>query len=210
MATVICRTRAKPAQRRSNRKNKAQAAGLTASARTTLSVRSPCVTAPGRLRLRVLRRRAKVAQRRKGSTGERRGRGCRLCQAAGPGAATAADKRGASAGALAMSTSASNCGSISVALKRRFDQPRSARLRAPCNSIISLAHDGVAGRPPLATGEPLSLSRLYQRLNQLKRHTSSVEIISVAFCELSAIPAGTTRPPPAVPVIGTLAALYCE
>jgi hypothetical protein len=34
MATVICRTRAKPAQRRSNRKNKAQAAGLTASART--------------------------------------------------------------------------------------------------------------------------------------------------------------------------------
>jgi hypothetical protein len=59
-------------------------------------------------------------------------------------------------------------------------------------------------------GNALPFSRLDQRPNQLKRQTSSVEIISDAFCELSAIPAGTTRAPPAAPVIGTLAALYCE
>jgi hypothetical protein len=53
---------------------------------------------------------------------------------------------------------------------------------------------------------PLPLSR--QCANQLKRHTNSVEIISVAFAELSVAP--VTGTPPTPPAIGTLAALNCE
>src|ERR1700733_11990414 len=36
----------------------------------------------------------------------------------------------------------------------------------------------------------------------IERQTSSVEIMSVALCELSAIPVGSTRPPPGVRLLG--------
>jgi hypothetical protein len=58
----------------------------------------------------------------------------------------------------------------------------------------------------MRNARPLSL--LHQQPNQLKRHTSSVEIISDGFCELSVAPVRGILPIP--PVIGTLAAPNCE